>query len=189
MQWITGAPRAVWAGEGRCVFLLVFEPPLCHLHSHSSPNLGNSEDLYSHSRSQEIHLAQSNVMWTYQLHFIVHPYCIASKTTANSLPSVTFMTSSSRLGKKVIFGKSPTRTSSPHWLQADANPEHNRMYPLTISLSGRGIACVMLESLRNTVQPTQLKGAHIFKQELGSLLLTSLHDNAIVSYFLKVSWT
>lgn len=46
---------------------------------------------------------------------------------------------------------------------------------------------MMLESLRNTVQPTQLKGAHIFKQELGSLLLTSLHDNAIVSYFLKVS--
>lgn len=38
-----------------------------------------------------------------------------------------------------------------------------------------------------TVLPTQLKGAHIFKQELGSLLLTSLHDNATVSYFLKVS--
>jgi len=46
---------------------------------------------------------------------------------------------------------------------------------------------MILESLGNTVLPTQLKGAHIFKQELGSLLFTSLHDNATVSYFLKVS--
>ena len=53
----------------------------------------------------------------------------------------------------------------------------------------RGIACVILESLWNTVLPTQLKGSHIFKQELGSLLPMSLHDNAIVSYFLKVSYT
>lgn len=65
------------------------------------------------------------------------------------------------------------------------------MYPFEISnfRKLRGIACAILESLCDTVLPTQLKGSYIFKQDLGSLLPTSFHDNAIVSYFLMLSCT
>lgn len=160
------------------------ESLLCHLLSHSAPNMCCSGDISSCSRSPALGSPPSakpchvDLPAPFRSAAILHRSIGCRSATFCPWPGAHL-----GMARNMFLENVPS---------GSALPTNYRLMQVLSTLvcilskipsfrKWRGIARAILESLWNTALPTQLKGSHIFKQDLGSLLTMSLHDNAIVS--------